>query len=251
MNFYELSLIMHKNYLFLILSFLPSFIWLLFYLRKDAHPESNSMILKVFFLGMFFAIPTIFIELFFRSLINCQDDFCFCQTDFQSNYYFLLICFLNIFIGVAFVEETIKYLVVKISVLKNSEFDEPLDVMLYMIISALGFVALENILYILFAQSWGEVFTLLVFRFISATFLHALTSGILGYFIAIGFQKSKKRKVFFLIGFFIAVILHGLYNFYIINKEIYPASFIVIGLALLVSFAFKKIKKIPSVCKIN
>ncbi len=36
----------------------PSFIWLLFFLRKDAHPESNPMILKIFFYGMLAAFPS-------------------------------------------------------------------------------------------------------------------------------------------------------------------------------------------------
>lgn len=235
----------------IILSFLPSFIWLLFYLRKDAHPESNSMIIRVFFLGMFFALFAIFIELFFRELINCRDDLCFCQKNFQDNYKFLLMCFLNNFIGVAFTEELMKYLVVKFSVLKNSEFDEPLDVMLYMVISGLGFVAVENLLLVFSAKNFNEIFILLIFRFISATFLHALTSGALGYFMAVSFRYPKKRIIFLFFGFFLAVILHGFYNFYIMREELVNVILIVAGLAILVSILFGKVKNIKSTCEIN
>lgn len=231
----------------IIFALAPSIIWLLFFLRKDAHPESNSMILKIFFYGMLVAIPAIFIELgFFQEIADLS---------FSP----FLISFLNVFIGVALVEEFLKYLVVKTKVLPNSEFDEPLDVMLYMIIAGLGFVALENLLIFLspktFVLNFGETFTLASFRFVSATFLHALCSGTLGYFLALGFFETKKRGVFLFAGFSTAVILHGFYNLAIIAMtgylRIILPIIIILGLAIFVSFGFKRLKKLKSVCKIQ
>ena len=43
-------------------------------------------------------------------------------------------------------EEVAKYLIIKIRILRDPEFDEPIDAMIYMIIAGLGFAALENIL---------------------------------------------------------------------------------------------------------
>lgn len=232
--------------LLLIFAITPGIIWLLFFLRKDAHPESNRMILKIFFYGMLSAIPAIFIELgFFQEIANLS---------FSP----FLISLLNIFIGVALVEEFLKYLVVRGKVLQNPELDEPLDVMLYMIISALGFVTLENLLIFLspkiFFLNFGETFILAGFRFISATFLHALCSGTLGYFLALSFFETKKQNRFLILGFFLAVVLHGLYNFSIIEKEgllsLLLPIVIIIGLAIFVSFGFKRLKKLRSVCKI-
>ena len=234
-------------FILLILALSPSIIWLLFYLRKDAHPESNSMILKIFFYGMLSAVPAIFIELGFF------------QETAKLNLSPFLISFLNVFIGVALVEEVLKYLVVKNKVLNNSEFDEPLDVMLYMIIAALGFVALENILIFLSSETYflrvGETLILAGFRFISATFLHALSSGALGYFLALSFFETKKRNIFLVTGFSLAIALHGLYNFSIMMEGgylrlLFP-TIIIIGLAIFVSFGFRKLKKLSSVCKIQ
>lgn len=103
---------------------------------------------------------------------------------------------LNIFLGVALVEEILKYLVVKQKVLSHSEFDEPVDVMLYMIIAALGFATLENIL--IFFQFgpqflWEKALGISIFRFWGATFLHTLTSGFIGYFLALSLRKRKRR----------------------------------------------------------
>ena len=48
----------------------PSAAWLLFYLRKDVHPESNRMILKVFFFGMIVALPVVLAEMGVTGEIN-------------------------------------------------------------------------------------------------------------------------------------------------------------------------------------
>ncbi len=56
--------------LFIILGLLPSFIWLLFYLRKDHHPEPNSMVIRIFLYGMIITLPVAAIELGFGKLLE-------------------------------------------------------------------------------------------------------------------------------------------------------------------------------------
>ena len=53
--------------IYIIFGLAPSIIWLLFYLRKDSHPESNRMVLKIFFYGMLAALPAVFLEIGFKS----------------------------------------------------------------------------------------------------------------------------------------------------------------------------------------
>lgn len=170
-----------------------------------------------------------------------------------------LMALFNIFVVVALVEEVLKYLVVKVKVLSSPELDEPLDVMLYMIIAALGFAALENILLFLspkvFFLPLGETLGLVGFRWISATFLHALASGILGYFLALSFFRTAQRRKFLFYGIFLATLLHGLYDLSIIKFEgderlIIPII-ILVGSAIFVSFGFRKLKNMRSVCKIK
>lgn len=222
------------NFLILIFfSLAPSVIWLLIYLRKDTHPEANSMILKIFFYGMLAAIPTALVELGFAEVVPFQ--------------------ILYIFLGIALTEEVFKYLVVKKQVLKDPEFDEPVDVMLYMIIAALGFAAMENFL-VLFPMNGQFMETALVsaLRFIGATFLHVLVSATFGFFLALSFLKAKHRLKLKAAGLAIAVLLHGLYNLSIMNIEgnlkfVLPII-ILIGLAIFVSIGFKKVKKLKSIC---
>ncbi|MCX6760832.1 MAG: PrsW family intramembrane metalloprotease [Candidatus Nealsonbacteria bacterium] len=225
---------------------IPSVIWLLFYLKKDSHPESNRMVLKIFLYGMLIALPTALIELGISEETK--------KLAISPS----ALSIINLFLGVALIEEFLKYLVVREKVLDHHEFDEPLDTMLYMIISALGFAASENIL-IFFNLGQASFFHTAIevsaSRFISATFLHALCSGTFGYFLALSFYEQKNKIKFTILGLGISVLLHGLYNFSIIKLG-YPLNLLIpvvilVVLAIFVSVGFNKLKKIKSVCKIN
>lgn len=227
-------------FIFFIFGLLPSIIWLLFFLRKDIHPEPKKKVVKIFFWGILITLPAIFIE---RGIFEIFSKFDLPQI-------------LNIFFGIALVEETLKYLVVREEVISDPDFDEPLDAMLYMIIAALGFAALENLLFFfspeIFLLSFGEVLILASFRFITATFLHALCSGLVGYFLAWSFFKIRNKTLLIITGLGAATILHGLYNFSLITRKGYLRFLIpiiiLIGLAFIVSLGFKKLRKMKSIC---
>jgi len=231
--------------LYILFGTLPSIIWLLFYLRKDANPESNRMVLKIFFYGMLMALPAILLEM---GIIRFLEG---------SNLPLILLVFLNIFIGIALVEELLKYWVVKKKVLGHEEFDEPIDALLYMIIAALGFAAAENILILCSLGPtflFSNVLIVSLLRFWGATFLHVLASGVIGYFLALSVFETKKRGRLLVLGITIAVLLHGFYNFSIMELQgsftfVVPII-ILIGLAIFLTFAFKRLKKMKSVCKI-
>ena len=236
--------------IFIFFGLAPSIIWLFFYLRKDSHPESNRMIIKVFFYGMISALAAAFVEI---GIFNIFAAIGALQIE---KYQFLFFLFYN-FIGIAAVEEFLKYFVVRQSVLGNSELDEPTDVMLYMIIAALGFAALENI-FILFPREnffLIDTITVSALRFIGATFLHALCSGTVGYFLAKSIELRKNGRLLAL-GLMIASFLHGLYNLSIIEVEnnslfVILTIAIITGFALFVSYGFRKLKTIKSTCKIK
>jgi len=233
------------NYLlYLIFGVIPSLTWLGYFLRKDIHPEPKGMVLKIFLYGMLAALVAVFIEIgIFEELVKIKLPR-------------ILISILIFFLGIALVEEVLKYLVVKEKVLSNPELDEPIDIPLYMIISALGFAAFENILFFLSPgySSLGETLILVSFRFISATFLHALCSGLVGIFLALAFFETKERFRLIFSGLILATVLHGLYNFSIMVegklKFIIPVA-ILISLSLILSLTFKKLKNFASICKIS
>ena len=242
---------------------MPSFIWLLFFLRHDAHPEPKTMILKVFFAGAMAAPAAALVGTGFQEVLL---SFNLPQTAFLLIY---------IFLGVGVAEEIIKYLVVRFLVLSHHEFDEPIDAMLYMVISGLGFAALENILVFLsqtiLGRNFGDTLSLTVYRFLTATFLHALCSALIGYFLALSICNLRHQFKLISIGLASGVIFHGLYDLAVIeidhnlvemsgkvivldHKIFIVSGFamlaILIGLASFVFFGFRELKKMQSICKI-
>jgi len=254
--------------LYAIFGLLPSIIWLLFYLRKDHHPEPNRMVVKIFLWGMLMGPLAIFFELFIKWLVNPTDLASFIEilkSNTRDIYLFISIVFVA-----PIIEEFVKYTVVRFKVLKNPEFDEPLDVMLYMIISSLGFAAIENLLLIFQnpLPALDQVISLAALRFISATFLHALASGLLGYWLARSLAEPAKKIQFLARGFGLAIFFHASYNYltWIISDNqacFAPANgiclttvaavmtFTLLGfMAVAVSYNFSLLKKLHSVCKI-
>ena len=232
--------------LYTIIAVLPSIVWLLFYLRKDVHPEPNRMVTKIFYWGILATLAALALEFLYSNVL----------TNFSLQNISLLVIG-----GAAFIEEYLKYFVVKIKVLKNPEFDEPIDAMLYLIIAALGFAAAENVFLLNGLYSVGmpikDAFQVALGRFVSATFLHALASGIVGYFLAHSLiLKRRERKSFVGLGILIATCLHGIYNYIIMELEPRNENFIIllgvllVFMAISVSLAFKNLNKIKSICKL-
>jgi len=180
------------------------------------------------------------------------------KTFAKLNLPLIYLAILNTFIGVALIEEMMKFLVVKEKVLYSAEFDEPIDAMLYMIIAALGFAASENILILLGLGPkllLPQAVEISAFRFLGATFLHALASAVVGYFLAFSIFETKKRLKLISLGLLISIVLHGLYNFSIMEIEgslkfLIPLA-ILISLAIFITFGFKRLQKLKSVCKIE
>lgn len=228
------------NYpLFLFFGLAPSILWLLFYLRKDSHPEPKRFLGKIFLWGMLITIPAIALELSFKSfLFNLP-----IQYGVQLSLYF--------FFGVALVEEWLKYIVVRAFVFYKAQLNEAVDVMVYMVVSGLGFAALENIFLLSGlgpTSPVSDIVILSAIRLAGATFLHALASGLFGYFLARGFLEPAKGLRYFALGLLLASLLHAMFNFAILELEgtariLLPLALLA-GLAVVVSFFFEKLKRL-------
>lgn len=233
---------------YIILGVLPCIVWLLFYLRQDVHPEDNSKVMEIFFLGMAMVIPAAFLEYLFFQIFPGKWT--------GGGFLFLL---LGSVFGVALVEEVFKYLPVRFRVIKTSHFDEPVDAMLYLIISALGFATVENIFAIFGLFHLKEIVLTTSLRFFTAIFVHTLSSAIVGYFLAISLNKKGREQIGFLaFGIALASFFHGVYNVFIQKLEkgaeisfLGLPFLLIILMAILVFALFSKVKKMPSTCKLK
>ncbi len=229
----------------IILGVLPSIAWLAFYLKKDIHPEPKKWLLLVFLGGMAIAPIVTVVEWQAIKFLN------FFASVFPVFFGDFLKNFAIIFIAIAAVEEFFKYSVMRLAMKRNPVFDEPADSMIYMVVSALGFAAIENIIIMYsytpsFFLDPAQPLFILAFRFIGATFLHTLASGIIGYYYALSLAVSGKsdfyRNLLIIKGFTIAIFLHGFFNYLIIISKESTTIYFSVPLFIIAIFVSKDFK---------
>jgi RsiW-degrading membrane proteinase PrsW (M82 family) len=234
---------MNNTLIAFLLALLPGLVWLIYFIKKDNLPEPKRKILKVFLAGMLMSVPILCFELWFLGDLS--------KLKIEGTA-FLIIKYIFV---IGLIEELFKYFAVRFCALKSSEIDEPIDLPIYMIIGALGFATIENI--ILFCNQSTILLlspAILTFgRFLGATLLHLLASGIIGYFLALSFYHLKYRYILFSIGFILAIIIHATFNFFlesdIINGVIRSFALVLIIFVFFL-LGLKRIKKLKSICKL-
>jgi len=150
------------------------------------------------------------------------------------------------------IEETVKYAAAQFTLLSQPEFDEPVDAMIYLITVALGFAAVENALFLfdVLLQGGTSIYFLLTgqLRFLGATIVHTVASGIVGAAIALSYCYRLAAKVAaILAGLTTATILHAFFNFFIINNDGAATAEILLLLwlgAVFIIFLFERVKLI-------
>jgi RsiW-degrading membrane proteinase PrsW (M82 family) len=179
---------------------LPALLWLFFWLLEDrCEPEPKRYIFYCFVLGMLAVLVVLPLE---RAALT-----------YVSGTALLF--------AWALIEEVLKFGAAYWGALRSRAFDEPLDAVIYLVTAALGFSALENMLFLLGPLQEGEVFRSIVtgnLRFIGATLLHTLASATIGLSIALTYYRgAATRRMALTAGVILAVLLHTLFNFFILG----------------------------------
>lgn len=215
---------------YIIIALIPGIFWIWFYRRKDKNPEPRKLIINVFLWGMLITIPAIIFEYaaeFFVPFIGTEN--------------ILTIFFSSLFI-VAPIEEYLKYFVIKKKIFNNPAFDEPMDGIIYGVVAGLGFASLENLLVVM-AEGEG----ILVLRFATATLMHAVTTGIVGYYLSMSkFSSKENKKNYIAIGLITAIIIHGLYNTIVSTQTILTLVILILFLVIMYLILALKIKKLKN-----
>lgn len=208
--------------------FLPALLWLWFWLREDrAHPEPKQLILLAFIAGMLTVALVIPI---------------------QKGAGALVVGTTITFILWSFIEEIVKFLVAAVTILWRRDVDEPIDMVVYMVVIALGFAAAENVLFLISPCRRWTLANILTgnMRFVGATLLHVLSSAVVGVALALTFYKPRRtRRIAAVAGVILAATLHSAFNFLILNtpsNHIFR-TFALVWLGILVLLAVIEIVK--------
>ena len=192
----------------LLITIVPSILILLYFFLSDKFKEPKGSIALVFFLGICICLPAGYINSFMEN--NFKDIF-------SERLLFS-------FLGPAWCEELLKFIILYFIVLRRNEFNEPMDGIVYGVAVSLGFATLENYEYVfILAEKWEiEPYTMAILRSYSAVPMHGLLGCVMGfYFGMFSFTANKKYLILCLL---IPFIIHGLYNF--LN---YPYHFMILG----------------------
>jgi protease PrsW len=188
-------------------SLLPVLGWLAFFYSRDRYDrEPKRLILKLFLIGAFpVAIAAGLVNVAFATVVGIG---------------------LTAVVVAPLGEETLKYLGASRGSRRNRAFDEPVDGMVYGTTVGLGFAAAETVDYLIAAYTgtplWGEdvdaacagvaCFLLVaVIRGLGSALVHALCSGIAGYFLARRVLEGAAR-ITAVGGVLLAALFHALWN---------------------------------------
>lgn len=180
---------------------MPALLWLVFWLMEDrCDPEPKRYIFYCFVAGMI-AVPLV---LPLERMVS----------GYLAGAHLLFVW--------AALEELFKFGAAYLAALRFRVFDEPLDGIIYLVTAALGFSALENVLFLVTPAFDGDLLRTIVtgnLRFIGASLLHTLSSATIGIALALAFYKSARwRRLAALIGVILAIALHTMFNFFILTS---------------------------------
>ena len=192
----------------LLITIVPSILILLYFFLSDKFKEPKGFIALVFFLGICICLPAGYINSFMEN--NFKDIF-------SERLLFS-------FLGPAWCEELLKFIILYYVVLKRSEFNEPMDGIVYGVAVSLGFATLENYEYVfIYSEKWEiDPYQIAIWRSYSAVPLHGLLGCVMGFYF--GMYSFTANKKYLILCLLIPFIIHGLYNF--LN---YPYHFMILG----------------------
>lgn len=191
----------------LVIAIAPAIALMYFFWLKDRYePEPRNKIVLVMFLGALSVIPAIILETLGSRFADVAEE----------GVPPLIQLFVHTFIVIALVEELGKFVVVRLTLYRDPEFDEPYDGIVYCVAASLGFALLENVLYVL-----GNGVGVGILRALLAVPAHALFGVGMGYFVGQArFATSKAVETqLLMIGLAVATVMHGAYDFVLFSAR--------------------------------
>lgn len=133
------------------------------------------------------------------------------------------------FLGVALIEEAVKFIPLRYYSFTRVSFDEPLDGIVHGVMVGMGFATVENVLYVF--QHGADTGWLRMFTAVPG---HASWGAIMGYYVGKAKFNYSKRIPLLLLGFVLAVFFHGLYDACLfLTKQVDKDTAVLLALAAL------------------
>jgi RsiW-degrading membrane proteinase PrsW (M82 family) len=187
---------------------LPILFWGYYHYHKDRHlPEPVAHLVLTFFLGMVAAAVSkgLYIALGWVSLR--YDALLLADTSTIGLFAYSML-------AIGPIEEFAKLLPFVLVVIRFSEFDEPIDGIIYASFIALGYASVENILYLQYLTPIEAAA-----RGFASPVVHILFASIWGFTIGCAYLRDESLLLGIVKGFLMASICHGLYDFIVLQNS--------------------------------
>ena len=194
-----------KIFLFLT-AILPTLALLLFFMYSDKFKEPKKTVLSTFILGIFIIAP---LEVFHYGTEMILGE----PIEYNA--------FFKAFFKASFLEELFKFCVLFFFCTKFTEFNEPMDGIVYGLTASLGFAFWENLQYIYMPdREVTESLQVAWLRAFTAVPSHAFDGVIMGFFIGRHYFRDYKTKINLVWALLIPVTLHGFYDWVLMEESI-------------------------------
>jgi len=173
---------------------LPALLLVWFFHARDTFPEPPRVLWTTFALGCLSVIPAVLLGVSLEPLLVSR--------------HALTVAAFEAFVIAALCEEACKLAVLLGYSFRQTAFDEEMDGIVYGATAALGFAALENIMYVL-----DGGFGLALLRGALSVPGHATYGAVMGYYVGCARVDRERRWSLVARGLVAAIALHGLYDF--------------------------------------
>ena len=196
-------------------AFAPGVFWLWYFARKSLYrPGPRRLLVLTFLLGMVATIPA--------GILNGV----FVDEAVASEEARLASVAMAMLLVVGPVEETAKFLAVRLFAYRSLYFDEPTDGLLYAAAASLGFASLENLIYVL---EFGP--GVMILRAPLSTLAHVIFASVWGYRLGLRTQGEDRRRGTLLVAILAAAIVHGIFNVALFAVPAASVLLVVVGAA--------------------
>lgn len=174
------------------------------YWKDKFDPEPKKLLIWAFFLGILSIIPAVILEMAVMKMGIVYND-SIIKTGVYS------------FVGVAIIEEGVKFFVVFRFLYPKKDFDEPFDGITYCVMASMGFATLENIAYTVdYGMATG------ILRMFTAVPAHAAFGVIMGYFMGLAKFDTERSNTLLAYALFVPALLHAAYDFPLLIEDNMP-----------------------------
>lgn len=206
----------HAQYVLYLFSAYVTVVWLVVFATCFGKPgQSARPMMSSFLLGALVVFPLAYL---ISNVYSTIAPFSFLGNSLAG-------VLLDQIAGTALKEEILKLLPVILLAYTTAYFADPFDGIILGIGAGLGFVAVENIMYLhtmlaRFTSEEIDAYQMVsqgITRTITLCFLHSAFTGIAGFYFGVFKHKTPRRVSTIIIALAIPIILHGSYNVFVLR----------------------------------